>query len=279
MTANPSAADWAAARGEKWRAHLDGMEATLRAVDEPLIRALRLDAPGRIADLGCGGGDTTRAILRGAPAGSAVHGYDIAPGLIELARARSNGIEFEVANVATATPRAPYDRIASRFGVMFFDEPLAAFTNLRRWLVPGGRFAFAVWGPAADNAWFLRVREVVAAIVAMPRPEPDAPGPFRYGEIATLLSLLERAGFADVAVQDWRGALPVGGGMPPDAAAAFALAAHSSFGELLAAAGGDAVREAQRAVAERFAQRQRDGAVWMDASVRIVTGMRPRDSR
>lgn len=276
MTANPSAADWANARGEKWRAHVDNLEATLRALHEPLLRALRLDAPCRIADLGCGGGDTTRALRDRAPAGSTVHGYDIAPGLIEAARTHAPGIEFAVADVATTAPRAPYDRLASRFGMMFFDDPPAAFANLRRWLVPGGRFAFAVWGSPADNPWFSSVREVVASLVAMPAADPEAPGPFRYAKVDTLCALLERCGFAEVAVQEWREPLPVGGGLSPDAAAAFSLAANSSFAELLAAAGGDVANAAQRAVAAHFAQHQRAGVVWMGASVRIVTGARPR---
>ena len=79
-----------------------------------------------------------------------VHGFDISPALIELARARKRSderaIAFEIADMTTATaPEEPYDRLASRFGIMFFDDPPAAFANLVRWLAPGGRFAFAVW--------------------------------------------------------------------------------------------------------------------------------------
>ena len=77
MSENPAASDWATARGEKWRKQLSGMEAMLLPVDEPLIRALRLDAPYRIADIGCGGGGTTLKISRRAVAGSVVHGFDI----------------------------------------------------------------------------------------------------------------------------------------------------------------------------------------------------------
>jgi SAM-dependent methyltransferase len=173
MNENPAASDWTAARGEKWRAQLAGMEAMLTPVDEPLIRALNLDAPCRIADIGCGGGGTTLEILRRAPAGSVVHGFDLSPALIELARSckRSDerAIGFEIADMATATaPEKPYDRLVSRFGIMFFDDPLAAFANLVRWLAPGGRFAFAVWGRPAENPWMTSVRQVVAEIIPLP---------------------------------------------------------------------------------------------------------------
>src|ERR1700688_4393154 len=107
MNEHTAASDWTAARGEKWCAQLTGMEATLTPVDEPLIRALNLDAPWRIADIGCGGGGTTLEILRRAPAGSVVHGFDLSPALIDLARGRARSddraIAFEIADVATAT--------------------------------------------------------------------------------------------------------------------------------------------------------------------------------
>ena len=266
--------DWKTARGEQWAAQLSRMEAMLAPVDEPLIRALQLDAPYRIAEVGCGGGGTARAVLHTAPAGSVVHGFDISPKLIELAASRESAVVFAVADMATAAPEEMYERLVSRFGVMFFDDPLAAFENLARWLAPGGRFAFAVWGPPIDNPWLTIVREVVARIVAIPRSAPDAPGPFRYADPDTLLALLERAGLCELAVHDWRGALPIGGALPPAESARFALAAFSSFGELLANAGNEALEEAQRSLTATFSQHVRDGAVRAGARVHLVTGAR-----
>jgi SAM-dependent methyltransferase len=279
MNENPAASDWTAARGEKWRAQLAGMEAMLTPVDEPLIRALNLDAPCRIADIGCGGGGTTLEILRGAPAGSVVHGFDLSPALIELARSckRSDerAIGLEIADMATATaPEKPYDRLVSRFGTMFFDDPLAAFANLVRWLAPGGRFAFAVWGRPAENPWMTSVRQVVAEIIPLPTLDPEAPGPFRYAEADKLRILLDRAGYGQLDVGDWRGVLPIGGGLPAAEAANFALASFSSFGELLAEAGDEVLNAARKSLTARLSRHQRDGVVWMDACVHIFTGAR-----
>jgi SAM-dependent methyltransferase len=276
MNENPSASDWAAERGEKWRAQLSGMEAMLATVDEPLIEALRLDAPYRIADIGCGGGGTTLEILRQAPAGSAVYGFDISQALIDTARARirpdDRDVAFAVANVATApAPELPYDRLVSRFGVMFYDDPPAAFSNLVRWLAPGGRFAFAVWGPQSQNPWTSSLREVISEIIDAPPPDPEAPGPFRYADAGKLLTLLNQAGFGDLDVRDWRGSLPIGGGLPAAEAANFALASFSA-GELLSEAGDEAIEEARRALTARFSHHQKDGVVRMDACVHILTG-------
>jgi SAM-dependent methyltransferase len=254
------------------------MEATLHPLDEPLIDALELAEPCRIAEVGCGGGGTTFELRRRAPAGSIVHGFDISPKLIEVARRRAPpnepAISFDVADMATAAPSMPYDRLASRLGVMFFDEPEVAFANLVRWLVPGGRFAFAVWARPSENAWMTAVRDAVSQVIDIPKPDPEAPGPFRYGDSGKLLSLLERAGFAELVVRDWEGLLPVGGGLGPADAARFALSAFSNFGELLAKAGDDALGKASRSLATTFAGHEHDGAVRLGGHVRIFTGSR-----
>jgi hypothetical protein len=157
---------------------------------------------------------------------------------------------------------------------MFFDDPEAAFANLVRWLAPGGRFAFAVWARPTENAWLATVREAVAQVIEIPKADLEAPGPFRYGDSSRLVSLLERAGFAELAVRDWQGLLPIGGGLGPTEAAHFALSAFSNFGELLAKAGDDALGKACRSLTETFAGHQHDGAVRLGACVRIFTGTR-----
>jgi SAM-dependent methyltransferase len=278
-TENPAASDWAGARGEKWRGQVDGMEATLAPIDEPLISALHLERQCTIADVGCGGGGTTLEIRRRAPSGSVVHGYDISPALIEVARSRipsaDDAISFEIANVATApAPSRPYDRLVSRFAIMFYDDPPAAFANLANWLVPGGRFAFAVWDRPANNPWFSTVRDIVTEIIDLPPLDPEAPGPFRYGVADTLLGLLDRAGFGDLEVRDWRGELAVGGGLPATEAATFSLASFSSFGELLAKAGEDAFDRARQALTTRFSTFERNGIVRLNTSVHVFTGSR-----
>lgn len=247
----------------------------LQPVDAPLVQALRLDAPYRIADIGCGGGGTTLTIYDQAPAGSVVHGFDISSTLVDAARERAgrDGPRFEVSDVATApVPERRYDRLLSRFGVVFFDDPNAAFGRLRRWLTPGGRLALAAWGPPADNPWMTLVRDIVAEFGELRAPEPDAPGPFRYAQPDRLLAILEGAGFSDLQVHQWSGTLSIGGGLGAQDAAAFALASFSSFAEVLAAAGDGALAAAQRELTRRLHAHQREGAVRLDARTHIFTG-------
>lgn len=280
MNENMTGSDWVAARGQKWLAQLDGMEAMLAPIDEPLIGALNLElsTPLRIADIGCGGGGTAMEIVRLVAKGSAVHGFDLSPAIVDVARSRmrpgdSENI-FNVADVGMVLPQEPYDRLVSRFGIMFFDNPSGAFSNLAGWLVPGGRFAFAVWGPLSENPWMGCVREVVAGIVALGPHDPGAPGPFRYGGVEKLTSLLEASGFEGIAVSEWRGSLAIGGGLSAAEAANFALASFSTFGELLAGAGRGALDEARKRLTEDFAAHQYEGVVAMNACVHLVTGVR-----
>lgn len=280
LTQNPSASDWMATRGEKWRANMLGMEAMLAPIDAPLLAALALDAPYRIADIGCGGGATALQILRHAAAGSEVMGFDISAPMIEAARARipagERALRFEVADMSSAAPPGErFQRVSSRFGVMFFADAAAAFANLRAWLVPGGRLAFAVWGHPQENRWLHTVREVVSAHVPLPAADPDAPGAFRYAEVEKLLGLLRAAGFVEVHAHEWCGEVQVGGRAAASEAAQFALTAFSSFAELLAAAGPEAQQRAHAELTARFVPRWRAGAVWMPARVNIVTALRP----
>src|SRR5690606_22835179 len=181
----------------------------------------------------CGGGGTALEILRRAPKGSFVHGFDIAPMLVEWARGRASkegpAIAFDLADMGTASaPGELYDRLYSRFGMLFFPDELAAFGNLLRWLTPGGRFAFAAWAPTADNPWMTLARDATAEVIELPPPDPDGPGGFRYADADKFLSLLDQAGFADLKVQDCRGSFSLGGGLPAAEAAAFALASFAS---------------------------------------------------
>lgn len=270
-TQSPSSQTWAETRGVKWRDQLDPMEAMLAPINAPLIAALDLAGHLRIAEIGAGGGATTRAIAAAATPGSTIEGFDISPDLVEAAKVRAGSIaRFTLADVASFRPAEKFDRLASRFGVMFFEAPELAFANLHHWLRPGGKLAFAVWGPGKEVAFMASVREVVAAVIDLPQPDPDAPGPCRYGDPSRLIALLNAAGFRDCAAKTWRGDLQVGGGMTPDAAAEFLLASSSAAGPL-ADAGAREQAEAHDRMAAVCAANLRDGTVWMPARVEIIT--------
>ena len=189
-----------------WASVWPKREAMTSAVTEILLSQLDLRAAERVLDVGSGGGATTIAAgNRVGPAGSVV-GADISAPLVELARRRAadgqiTNVSFCVADVQRDTvPGAPFDVALSQFGVMFFDEPVTAFGNIRRHLAPGGRLAFACWQPIERNPWF--VGPVLADYIAA--PPPPAPGksptgPFSLSDPERVGEILAGAGWKSTA--------------------------------------------------------------------------------
>ncbi|MEO0550433.1 MAG: class I SAM-dependent methyltransferase [Pseudomonadota bacterium] len=278
MVANVSASDWSGERGEAWRDSMTALEAMLAPINMPLIEALELNAPYRIADIGCGGGETSVDISRNAYLGSVVEGFDISPALIQAAKDKSVcgdvPIHFHIAD-AQEPPKAvaAFDRLTSRFGIMFFSDPEIAFSNLLNWLKPGGQFAFAVWGPPTGNPWMSGIRQVLGEHVVLPSPDPNAPGPFRYQDAEAFVALLIRSGFRDVQSSSWKEKLFVGGGLDANAATDFALSAFS-IGQQLKSNDQTTIEAARADLMSFFSKHMADGLVCMDAHVHLVTGKR-----
>ncbi len=261
--------DWSGEMGQRWLRNVDHFEAMLEPIGTALLDRAAI-APGeRIIDLGCGGGATSRAIAARVGPQDAVLGLDISPDLIVAARARAGAdfpaLRFFCGDAASAIlPAAPYDRLVSRFGSMFFADPVAAFRHLRTQLVPGARFDLAVWGPPRDNVWMMAVMGVIRAHVEVPPATPRAPGPFAFEDIDYLRDLLADAGFARVDIDDWRGDQAIGGpGRTPAEAADFALGSMSAA-RVLSEAGAD-VMAAARADLERVYAEHHDS----EAGVRL----------
>ena len=175
----------------------------------PLLLDALAPTPGeRILDVGCGGGRSALAAARAVGEGGSVVGLDLSTGLLALAEERR--LEAGAANVSFVLgdaqvehpPGPPFDAATSQFGVMFFDDPVGAFSNIRAHLRHSGRLVFACWQRLEANPWFFY--EAVKPFVPAPPPrEPGAaaPGPFAFGDAAYVTSVLEGAGFAEVAVK------------------------------------------------------------------------------
>ncbi|MEO0464953.1 MAG: class I SAM-dependent methyltransferase [Pseudomonadota bacterium] len=245
-------------------------------VSFPLAVALEMDEPVRILDVGCGGGGQTKAILDHAPRGSSALGLDISGTLIAKASqryaAQSDMITFQAGNAEVAQPvHANFDRVVSRFGVMFFEHPERAFRNLTQWVRPNSTFAFAVWAPIDENPWMEIMRDCVAQQIELPKPEPDSPGPFRYADANGFAGLLARCGYNGLSSKTWNGYLPVGGGLSAKETADFAV---SAFGIAQPAVeiGGTLLDKVKQDLQTRFQEYEVDGQVMCPAAVHIIRG-------
>ncbi len=231
--------DWAGEMGARWLASLDRFEGMIGPIGDALLARADYAAGERVLDLGCGGGATTLAIAKAVGPEGAVLGIDIAPMLIERAEARAaaagSPARFVCADAATAqVAEPPFDRLHSRFGSMFFADPVPAFANLHAMLEPGARIDLAVWAHPRDNAWMMEVMGVVRQHVEVPPALPRAPGPFAFEDLGYLEGILAAAGFTAMEAAAYEGEQAVGGsGASPQDATGFVLASMAA-GRILA---------------------------------------------
>ncbi|OZM83553.1 class I SAM-dependent methyltransferase [Pseudonocardia sp. MH-G8] len=197
-----SAAGWDGPSGDIWTDNADMFDAGVARYLQPFLDAAAIEPTSHVLDVGCGNGLVTREAARRASRGS-VTGVDLSTRMLDLARRRAAqeglaNVRFLQADAQVADlGEARYDRIVSRNGVMFFGDPVAAFSNLARALAPGGRLVLLVWQTMADNPWFSAFRDAVAVGRDLPAPPPDGPGPFALGDPDRVRTLLTAAGFGE----------------------------------------------------------------------------------
>ena len=222
--------DWAGEMGAKWLANLARFEGMIAPIGAALLKQADYQPGERVLDIGCGGGATTIAIAKAVGPDGDVLGIDISPDLTESSTLRASeaglgNIRFlcaDAGNVQLAD--APFDRLFSRFGSMFFAEPHQAFANLRSLLRAGARIDLAVWGPPRDNLWMMEMMGVVRNHIDIPPAVPRAPGPFAFEDLDYLNEVLAGGGFSAPDIAAYEGLQPVGGiGATPQDAVAFVL--------------------------------------------------------
>lgn len=173
-------------------------------------RALSLYPPRagqHVLDVGCGFGDTAQRIAGLVGEGGQVTGIDASERFIETARREAGeagigNVRFDVADVQQAVPGGPYDLAFSRFGTMFFANPVVALRNIRLALSDGSRLVMVVWRRRIDNDWVYRGQTIVERIVSRPDEydEPTCgPGPFSMADADTTSEILCHAGYSDIA--------------------------------------------------------------------------------
>ena len=196
---------WQGQVGQTWATEWERTDRSLAPVQDALLERLgNRPPPSRILDIGCGAGSTTIAAAARFPDADCL-GIDLSPALVDAARSRSAGTNcrFQIADASRwADPAFSPDALFSRHGVMFFDDPVAAFANLRASAVPEATLTFSCFRQPSDNVW---ATSIMALLPAQPVTDPHAPGPFAFVDRDRVADILTRAGWLNPRAEpfDW----------------------------------------------------------------------------
>jgi SAM-dependent methyltransferase len=190
--------------GENWVRLQESFDRMLRPFGEAALDALAVRPGERALDIGCGFGATLAAL---AEAGAEATGVDLSAPMVAAAAERVPGAIVRQADAQTDDLGGPYDAALSRFGVMFFDDPVAAFENVASAMTDDGRLAFVCWRSLAENPMFTTgTPRLLAELTDPPAPPaPDAPGPFAFADAQRVEAILGSAGWREVAVDPFDG--------------------------------------------------------------------------
>ena len=198
------AAYWNGPGGEGWLASYRRIERSLAGFTRAVFAAANLQPGEHVVDVGCGTGGTTADLARAVGPKGHVLGVDISETLIGAARShRVDNATFVLGDAATHPFKAAsYDLVFSRFGVMFFGDPLLAFRNFHHALKPTGRLVFVCWRPPQENPWgMVPLRAAQPFLPPLPRPGPEDPGQFAFGDRARVERILTGSGFGRFSIE------------------------------------------------------------------------------
>jgi ubiquinone/menaquinone biosynthesis C-methylase UbiE len=198
---------WNGPAGRAWVEAQELLDQMFKPFEDLLVEAVSAGSGGRVLDVGCGTGSTTLAVARLLGAKGRCTGIDISDPMIAVARARaereSRPASFIRANAQIhAFESESFDMIISRFGVMFFDDSVRAFANLRRAARDDAEFRFIAWRSTAENPFMTTAERAAAPLLPnLPARRPDAPGQFAFADRRRVYSILEESGWAEIDIQ------------------------------------------------------------------------------
>jgi SAM-dependent methyltransferase len=278
-TVEPGSVDGPAVRHGPATANRPGpvdYDAELRLHNQVLRRAWGVRRHDQVLDVGCGTGQTTREAARMATAGSAL-GVDLSAPMIDRARelAQAEGLRNVTFQRADAQvhrfPPEQFDLAISRFGTMFFDDPVAAFANIGRALRPAGRLAMMVWQGHERNEWDVAIHRSLEGFGESVAVAPEGPDPFSLGNPMTVEGVLDAAGFAGVSFTDVHEPVYYG----PDVAAALDwVRGFTCTNEVLKRLDPVAAERALERLGETLAAHAGGEGIWFDSRAWIVTARR-----
>ncbi len=278
MSSPPTNADqiafWNGDAGAKWVAQQVRLDAMLAPIGDAVQKAANVQSGEHILDVGCGCGDTSIKLAKLAGASGGVLGADVSATMLALAKRRAAdakaNITFAEADAATHKFDAQaFDLLFSRFGVMFFADPDAAFANMHKALKATGRVAFACWRDWRENEW-VRVPMMAVRPHVPPQPQlgPEDPGPFAFADAARVRRILANGGFDAITLTPFDTKVEIGASL--DEAVAY-LQEFGPISRALSDASPAQKEQAAKALREALAPYAKTAPITLGAAVWIVT--------
>lgn len=272
------AAAWDGHEGDAWTAQADRYNRASSRIWQRFVDAELVGPADRVVDVGCGTGGSTRDVARRAAEG-AVMGIDLSTRMLDLAREKTaeeglDNVTF-VRGDAQVFPFEPesFDAAISSFGAMFFNDPVAAYTNIGRGLRQRGSLALLAWRTLQENEWLMALRGALAAGRQLPTPPPDAPTPFSLAEPERVRRVLGSAGFEDVELEPIDEMIDLGS----DASDALEYAKTMGIVEgLTEGLDADSRAQGMANLADLFRERETADGVLLGSAAWLITARRSR---
>ncbi len=269
---------WNDEAGSRWAALQRRTDAAFSVVTEAALDYAGPAADEAVLDVGCGCGATVLELARRVGPNGNVLGVDVSKAMLDIATERTRrrhlmNVQLVLADASTHRfGEAAFDLAFSRFGVMFFDNPVSAFANIKRSLRDGGRLTFICWRDLAENPWFfVPLAAAKAYLPPQAQPDPESPGPLSFADKDRVYRILQRAGFTAIELNRHDTMMRLSGPNELESAADFATQI-GPVSRALAGADASLRIDVRAAILEVLREHEGPEGVFLPASVWIVSG-------
>ena len=269
---------WSGSGGEYWVVNQQQMDTMLQPLGEQALARLDLGNVRHLLDIGCGTGSTTLDIAARLSDGAQVTGADLSVPMTDYARSRLAPAGLTNADFMTCDLQIDqleadvFDAAFSRFGVMFFDQPVTGFSNIRTAMKSGAPLAFVCWQAPSENLWHSLAVATAKQFIEMPAPpERRAPGPFAFAETDYVTGILTDAGFGDIVIEPHTQTVELFSGQDVRSAAENFARINPIIAAFVTEAGEDKAEPLIDGLAQALAPHHKDGALHFPSATWLVS--------
>ena len=270
---------WSGAGGEFWVENQNDLDATLKPLGEAAMRKIHLPVCRSVLDIGCGTGRTTLDIVKQLTHGGKAYGLDISEPMLEKARILAHkeqvsDVEFSCTDVQVdVLADTKFDAAFSRFGVMFFDDSIQAFSNIYSTLMPNAVFSFVCWQAPSLNPWHAEAIAIVNEFIELPRPPDRSPGPFAFQDRDYIEHILTASGFNRISIVPLHASLRWFQGKDPYQAATRYVSINPVISQGIAALDQGRKVDVTKKLTDLFLSRREGDAMVFDSATWVVSAL------